>query len=453
MCDTFVALPPGTRDGAVIFGKNSDREPNEMQLLEFHPGREHGRGASVQCTYLKIPQARDTHAVLLGRPYWMWGAEFGVNEHGLAIGNEAVWTKMPIRKKGGLTGMDLLRLALERAETARQGLEVITGLLAAYGQGGRCGLYDRSMAYHNSYILADPQEAWVLETADHLWAARQVQDFYAISNGLTIGSEYSLIHKDAIPHARRRGWLKKGRDFHFAACYSDWLYTTFSAQKQRRHQASCFLQDHPEMGLPQAMELLQSHPAKEYLPDRPLLGNSICAHAANALTRNATQTTGSMACKLKAGASQYWFTATSSPCLSVFKPVVFESPPAALGPASPTYHPDSFWWQHEQLYREVLKDFATRKAVLEPERKAFQAECLQKAASASAQQLAELSAASFERHRQLIGQWAGLARRQPISRKPSLFFRNYWRKMNRKAGMHIQGFAYDQNPPGRSAQR
>ncbi|NUQ24269.1 MAG: C69 family dipeptidase [Saprospiraceae bacterium] len=437
MCDTFVALPPKTQNGAVIFGKNSDREPNEMQALEYHPRRQHEPGAVLQCTYLAIPQVKETHAVWLGRPFWMWGAEFGVNEHGLAIGNEAVWTRMPIRKKGGLTGMDLLRLALERATTARQGLEVITGLLADFGQGGICGLYDRSMAYHNSYILADTQEAWVLETADHLWVAKQVKTSYAISNGLTIGAEYNLIHPDAIAHARREGLLKKGKDFDFADCYADWLYTTFSAQRQRRFQSDCFLRNHSSMNLPQAMELLRSHPNEPYRPDRPLLGNSICAHAGNFVTRNATQTTGSMACELRPGASQYWFTATSSPCLSVFKPVTFPPPALDLGPAASTYHPDSFWWRHERLYREVLQDFADRKAVFEPERKAFQAECLQKAASADSGELAALSVACFERHRQLIAEWTEAVGGLPIARKAPPVYRHYWRKMDRRAKIYV----------------
>ena len=115
MCDTFVVLPPFTRDGSVIFGKNSDREPNEAQALEFHPAQEYPAGQTVRCTYLEIPQVRETHAVLLCRPFWMWGAEMGANEKGVVIGNEAVFTKMPIDRKGGLTGMDLLRLALEKS--------------------------------------------------------------------------------------------------------------------------------------------------------------------------------------------------------------------------------------------------------------------------------------------------------------------------------------------------
>ena len=118
MCDTFVACSSATADGSVIFGKNSDREPNEVQLLEYHPAKRYSEGKTVQCTYKEIPQVKETRAVLLSRPFWMWGAEMGANEAGVVIGNEAVWTKMPLVKKGGLTGMDLLRLALERSSNA-----------------------------------------------------------------------------------------------------------------------------------------------------------------------------------------------------------------------------------------------------------------------------------------------------------------------------------------------
>lgn len=111
MCDTLVALGNATADGAVIFAKNSDREPDEAQILELIPGEVHPPGATVKCTYLEIPQVERTYTVLLSRPFWMWGAEMGANEHGVVIGNEAVFTRVPYEKKAGLTGMDLLRLA------------------------------------------------------------------------------------------------------------------------------------------------------------------------------------------------------------------------------------------------------------------------------------------------------------------------------------------------------
>jgi len=94
MCDTFVAFSSVTENRSVIFGNNSDREPNEAQCLEYHPARAYRADQTLQCTYLKIPQARTTYATILSRPFWMWGAEMGSNEKGVVIGNEAVFTRI-----------------------------------------------------------------------------------------------------------------------------------------------------------------------------------------------------------------------------------------------------------------------------------------------------------------------------------------------------------------------
>lgn len=65
-----------------------------------------------QCTYIEVDQVKETFAVILSKPAWMWGAEMGANEHGVVAGNEAVWTKFNDArsdKKEKLLGMDLLR--------------------------------------------------------------------------------------------------------------------------------------------------------------------------------------------------------------------------------------------------------------------------------------------------------------------------------------------------------
>ena len=189
MCDTIAATGSATADGITLFGKNSDREPNEAQNLCHIPGQKHDLGASVKCTYISIPQVAKTNAVLLSKPFWMWGAEMGVNEHGLAIGNEAVFTRVPYEKGPALTGMDLLRLALERATTAQSAVHIITDLIETFGQGGNCG-YTHKLFYHNSFLLADPESVWVLETAGRHWAAKQVDDIYAISNKITLETSW-----------------------------------------------------------------------------------------------------------------------------------------------------------------------------------------------------------------------------------------------------------------------
>lgn len=62
-----------------------------------------------QCTYIEIEQAAQTHAVVLSRPAWLWGAEMGANEHQVCIGNEAVWGKESADGDEALLGMDLVR--------------------------------------------------------------------------------------------------------------------------------------------------------------------------------------------------------------------------------------------------------------------------------------------------------------------------------------------------------
>ena len=70
------------------------------------------------------------------------------------------------------------RLGLERGSTAREALDAMTGLLDKYGQGGPCSDDGGDWAYHNSFLIADGKEAWVLETAGHLWAAEHVTSQY-----------------------------------------------------------------------------------------------------------------------------------------------------------------------------------------------------------------------------------------------------------------------------------
>ena len=107
---------------------------------------------------------------------------------GVVIGNEAVWNKLSDPDhdlQTRLLGMDLLRLGLERGHSAMSALTTITGLLEQHGQGGQCSDIVQDFSYHNSFLIADAHEAWVLETADKLWVAEKVESGYRnISNCL-----------------------------------------------------------------------------------------------------------------------------------------------------------------------------------------------------------------------------------------------------------------------------
>ncbi len=195
VCDCLVALPMATGSVGTLFAKNSDRPPDETQELEWlPPGRDEG---PVRATYIEVdPSPHPRLGVLGSRPWWMWGLEHGVNEAGVAIGNEAIFTTLdPHGLPPRLIGMDLVRLGLERADTARAAVEVIIGLLERYGQGGS-GHYGVDDPYWSSFLIADPSDAWVVETSGTLWATEQVQRTRAISNRTTIPT-FDAAYRDA----------------------------------------------------------------------------------------------------------------------------------------------------------------------------------------------------------------------------------------------------------------
>jgi hypothetical protein len=184
VCDVLVALPGATAEGSTLFAKSSDRPPTEAQVLERHEPR---REASTWCTYVEVDAAPgETLGFVGSRPTWLWGVEHGINDAGVAAGNETIYTTLdPRGHPPALIGMDLVRLVLERATTSAAGVELLTGMLERHGQGGS-GHRDADRPYWSSFLLADPSDAWVVETSGRTWAAEQVARTRAISNRTTI---------------------------------------------------------------------------------------------------------------------------------------------------------------------------------------------------------------------------------------------------------------------------
>ena len=81
MCDTIGKI---FSNGTALFGKNSDRSPNEPQTLYYYPSMTYPK-KSFMTTYLQVESAEKTKAILISRPSWLWGGEMGVNTDKTAV--------------------------------------------------------------------------------------------------------------------------------------------------------------------------------------------------------------------------------------------------------------------------------------------------------------------------------------------------------------------------------
>lgn len=442
MCDTLVALGNSTADGNTIFGKNSDRDPNEAHELILIPAAEHPVNSKTKCTYIEVPQVAQTNRVLLAKPFWIWGAEMGSNEHGVTIGNEAVFTKTPYQKTPGLTGMDMLRLALERTTTATAALELIITLLEEYGQGGNCG-FAHKIYYHNSFLICDPREAWVLETSGKEWAAEKVKDIRSISNAITIGSEWDMASSNLVDNARNNGWCKRGEEFSFSKCYSDFLYTKFSDARHRHTcTAASLAAKKGKLTTSDFMQFLRSHTGDEdpdWTPGKGIAGADVCMHASWGPIR-INQTAGSMVSVLSSDKTPvHLVTGTAAPCTSLFKPVWIDAGLPDTGkPPTGEYDQAALFWRHEVVHRNVLRDYSARIGAIRKDQAEFESKYLRivtDQSGSSATGRSEVSQQAFADAERLENQWLEKSRTERGKDRTGLLYRNFWNQLDRIAKM------------------
>ncbi len=346
MCDTLAIEDP--QHGGWWLAKNSDREPDEPQYVEFHPRIAEDRTPRLRTTYLEIPQVPNRHAVLISRPSWIWGAEMGVNECGVAIGNEAILSGRPGRRTRLLLGMDLVRLGLERAGNAEEALEVMTGLLERVGQGGPAGYRDKRFAYDNSFLITDREGAWILETAGREWAAKRLGKHGAISN------DYRL-HDD---RERASNGFSGGN---FARTPAARLATRIAGADARRCAAERLLDEMANGNGPSfaALARILRHHAKG---DGFSHGSNhdICMHWGGRWRPwRPSATTASMIVHLPPeGLPRTVFTGTMTPCISFFRPAFFDSKwirehfPQALAEEGRRRHARA---EHDPVFRAELR--------------------------------------------------------------------------------------------------
>jgi len=325
VCDTLCG--PGA--AGMVFAKNSDRPVGEVQLaMPF--GRRPTAGCTLRTQYLSIGDT-GAHAVFLSCPTWLWGAEHGVNEFGVAIGNERVSTVHDhAGRRPGLIGMDFVRLGLERASTAPHALEILIELLATYGQGGIADAVHNE-AYDSSFLIADATEAFVLDTSGTEYAAAPVTRGTAISNRLTVGTQWTQASPDLAPGDD----FDRFRDLDAPTASADARRSAglafLRAQRDRGAglapaEVAAHLRDHGHgpWGAPGSHGPAQPPPAGGPGPG----GASVCMHESQRAV-TAASFIAVLPTDLAEGAPLRAYVASGSPCASIFVPAF---PRTAAGP-------------------------------------------------------------------------------------------------------------------------
>ncbi|MBL8290195.1 MAG: C69 family dipeptidase [Bryobacterales bacterium] len=175
-----------TADGSVFLAGYGD-EPSS-HWLEIVPAREWPNGATIKVgataasqypgELIEIPQVKRTakyitmnYSAFAGFPAPITNG--GLNEHNVAARD--IWSpsreelrKMTPRPQRGVNYSDLSRIAMERARTAREAVEIVGALIDRYGEATYGG---------NSHLFADRDEGWVLiefAGGKGLWVAQRL---------------------------------------------------------------------------------------------------------------------------------------------------------------------------------------------------------------------------------------------------------------------------------------
>jgi hypothetical protein len=338
----------------MVFAKNSDRPIGEVQIAMAF-----GRRASVGCTlrtqYLSIGDT-GASAALLSCPTWLWGAEHGVNEHGVAIGNERVFTVHDApAAKPALIGMDMVRLGLERARSAEQAVTILGDLLTTHGQGGVADQVHQS-AYDSSFLIADPTSAFILETSGRDYAAAPLSAGGAISNRLSLGTDWTRASDQVetgedFDRFRDPDASTASADLRLAASQRFLAAQAEGAGLDARGTVA-HLRDHGHgpWGAPGAPGPIDRPPADD---GSDVSGVSVCMHV-----RGRVVTAASMVAVLPSGLAEgaplRTFVALGSPCTSIYVPCFA---PSAAGPtpfvSSALANADM--WQAADALRQVVE--------------------------------------------------------------------------------------------------
>ncbi len=222
-CTNFLITRGASADGSTMITYAADSHTLYGELY-FQPAKDYPAGAMRDIyewdtgKFLgKIPQPAHTYSVV-----------GNMNEYQLSIGETTYGGRSELGSQSGAI-MDygsLIYVALQRAKTAREAIEVMTGLVKEFGY----------YSSGESFSIADPNEVWILELIGKgegekgaVWIAVKIPDGYISGHAnqarittFPLNDKNNCVYaEDVITFARNKGWYKgEDKDFSFSDVYA-----------------------------------------------------------------------------------------------------------------------------------------------------------------------------------------------------------------------------------------
>ena len=220
-CTSLIATPGASADGSTMVTYAADSHVLYGELYR-QPAADHPEGAmrevidwDSQKKLGEIPEVAHTYSTV-----------GNMNEHGLTI-SESTWGGRPELEgtEGIIDYGSLIYITLQRARTAREDLDVMTGLIRDYGYAST----------GESFSIADPTEVWIMELIGKgpgqkgaVWVARRVPDGHISGHAnhsrihtFPLDDPETIYSPDVIDFARSKGFFKgKDKDFNFSRAYA-----------------------------------------------------------------------------------------------------------------------------------------------------------------------------------------------------------------------------------------
>ena len=221
-CTNYLITKGASADGSVMSTYAADAHELYGELY-YLPGATFGPGAMRDVVEWDTGKLLDR----IPQPAVTFTRVGNLNEHQVSIGETTYGGRKELEGPSGTIDYgSLMYIALERAKTAREAIQVMTNLTTAYGYA----------SVGESFSIADPDEAWILEMIGKgkdqkgaLWVAVRLPDgtVSAHANQARIRTfplndpSRALYAKDVIAFAREKGWFQgKDEEFSFADTYA-----------------------------------------------------------------------------------------------------------------------------------------------------------------------------------------------------------------------------------------